>query len=102
MGSHGPAQNIHVLTYAYADDTHENEPMDWTTTYGQGRVYVTMLGHLWKDGPDTALRCGRFPDAADSRSGMGGDWKVTYAIPADFPSETQVRCDRFLRLNRDA
>jgi len=25
-----------------------NEVMDWVIPYGKGRVYVTMLGHLWK------------------------------------------------------
>ena len=25
--------------------------------YGKGRVYTTVLGHLWKDGQDTAMRC---------------------------------------------
>ena len=25
--------------------------------YGKGRVYTTMLGHLWKDCQDTAMRC---------------------------------------------
>lgn len=29
--------------------------MDWVIPFGKGRVYVTMLGHLWKGKPDTAM-----------------------------------------------
>ena len=56
-GQHGPAENMTVLTYAYSKDTKRREVMDWVIPYGKGRVYTTMLGHLWKDGPDTAMRC---------------------------------------------
>ena len=41
--------------------------MDWVIPYGKGRVYTTMLGHLWKDGPNGhAVR--RLPD--DVRPGV--------------------------------
>jgi len=56
-GQHGPAKNMTVLTYAYSKDTKENEVMDWVIPHGKGRVYTTMLGHLWKNGPHTAMRC---------------------------------------------
>ena len=46
-----------VLTSHYSKDTKQREVMDWVIPYGKGRVYTTMLGHLWKDGPDTAMRC---------------------------------------------
>ena len=48
-GQHGPAGNLHVLTYAFSPVSQQGEPMDWIRTYGKGRVYVTMLGHTWKD-----------------------------------------------------
>ena len=38
----------------YSKDSKENEVMDWVIPHGKGRVYVTMLGHLWKNGPDRA------------------------------------------------
>lgn len=48
-GQHGPAEGITVLTYANSEVTRMGEPMDWVSHYGKGRVYVTMLGHTWKD-----------------------------------------------------
>lgn len=48
-GQHGPARGLTVLTYAVSEVSHQGEPMDWVRNYGKGRVYVTMLGHTWKD-----------------------------------------------------
>ncbi len=56
-GQHGPAKDITILAYAFSKDTKEREVMDWVIPHGKGRVYTTMLGHLWRDGPDTAMRC---------------------------------------------
>ena len=46
-GQHGPAEGLTILTYAYSPVSMQNEPMDWVRNYGNGRVYVTMLGHTW-------------------------------------------------------
>ncbi len=90
-GQHGPAKNMTVLTYARSKDTGENEVMDWVIPYGKGRVYVTMLGHLWKDEPDPALRCIGFQTILI----RGCDWAATgdvcYLVPEDFPTATQMR-----------
>lgn len=59
-GQHGPAEGLTILTYAYSDISHQNEPMDWVRDYGKGRVYTTMLGHTWKDEADPNLACPEF------------------------------------------
>ncbi|MBY0508177.1 MAG: ThuA domain-containing protein [Bryobacteraceae bacterium] len=51
-GQHGPAEGLKVLTFAYSKDSRRNEPMDWVRRYGRGRVYVTMLGHTWRNEPN--------------------------------------------------
>jgi uncharacterized protein len=90
-GQHGPAKNMTILTYAWADDVNENEPMDWVVQFGKGRVYVTMQGHLWKEAPDTALRCAGFRTLLMRGVEWAATGKVTIPIPDDFPTADQIR-----------
>jgi uncharacterized protein len=85
-GQHGPAQNMTVLTCAYSKDTKHNEPMDWVVPYGKGRVYTTMLGHLWKDKTDIAMRCAGFQTLLLRGTEWAATGEVTIAIPTDFPT----------------
>lgn len=89
-GQHGPAHNLTVLTYAWSKDVKENEPMDWVVSYGKGRVYTTMLGHLWKVGPDTALRCVGFRTLVVRACQWAATGEVTYPVPQDFPTADKV------------
>ena len=59
-GQHGPAEGLTVLTYAHSPVSGKNEPMDWVRKYGKGRVYVTMLGHTWKNEPNPNLAAPEF------------------------------------------
>jgi type 1 glutamine amidotransferase len=90
-GQHGPAQDLTVLTYAFSKDTRENEVMDWVIPYGKGRVYTTMLGHLWRNGPDTTLRCVGFQTLFIRGVEWAASGKVTYPVSEDFPTASQIR-----------
>jgi len=90
-GQHGPAKNLTVLTYAWSKDTKENEVMDWVIPYGKGRVYTTMLGHLWKNGPDTAMRCVGFQTLLIRGCQWAATGKVTYPVPKNFPTATEIK-----------
>jgi len=90
-GQHGPAKNMHILTYAWSKDVKENEPMDWVVPYGKGRVYTTMLGHLWRGGVDTTMRCVGFQTLLIRGTEWAATGKVTYPMPKDFPMETETR-----------
>ena len=90
-GQHGPAKNLTVLTYAWSKDTKENEVMDWVIPYGKGRVYTTMLGHLWKSGPDTAMRCIGFRTMLIRGCEWVATGKVTYPVPKNFPTATEIK-----------
>ena len=83
-----------VLTYAWSKDTKDNEVMDWVIPFGKGRVYVTMLGHLWKDGPDTAMRCVGFQTMLIRGCEWAAIGKVNYAMPKNFPTANAVRLAR--------
>lgn len=90
-GQHGPAKNMQVLTYAYSKDTKQRELMDWVVPFGKGRVYTTMLGHLWKNGPDTAMRCVGFQTLLIRGTEWAATGKVTYEVPKDFPTSTAIK-----------
>lgn len=90
-GQHGPAKNVTILTYAYSKDTKENEVMDWVIPFGKGRVYVTMLGHLWKDGPDTAMRCVGFQTMLIRGCQWAATGEAKYPVPKDFPSANDAK-----------
>jgi uncharacterized protein len=89
-GQHGPAEGLTILTYAKSEISARNEPMDWVRAYGQGRVYVTMLGHTWANEANPDMDCAGF----QTLFARGVEWaatgKVTIAIPADFPGPAQT------------
>jgi hypothetical protein len=58
--------------------------------YGKGRVYTTMLGHLWKDGQDTAMRCVGFQTILIRGVEWATTGRVTYPVPKDFSIASQV------------
>jgi uncharacterized protein len=89
-GQHGPAKDVRVLTYAFSKDTGENEVLDWVVPYGRGRVYTTMLGHLWRDGADTAMRCAGFQTLLVRGAEWAATGKVTQGVPKDFPTADAV------------
>jgi uncharacterized protein len=90
-GQHGPAKDMTVLTYAYSKDTKQNEVMDWVIPYGRGRVYTTMLGHLWKNGPDTAMRCVGFQTMLIRGVEWAASGEATYPVPEDFPMVSEIK-----------
>jgi len=96
-GQHGPEAvvaggELTVLTYARDEALKENEPMDWVRAYGQGRVYVTMLGHTWKnEEPDNPnLHCAGFQTLFLRGLEWAATGRVTVPVPADFPTADRV------------
>ncbi len=90
-GQHGPAKRMTVLSYAHSKDTGDNEVMDWVTPYGKGRVYVTMLGHLWKAGLDTAMRCIGFQTMLIRGCEWAATGQVSFPVPKNFPTATEMK-----------
>lgn len=92
-GQHAVAQPKHglvekevrVLTYAWSKDSKRREPMDWLRTWGRGRIYVTMLGHTWRNEENPNLHCAGFR----ALFARGVEWaatgKVTLAAPSQMP-----------------
>jgi type 1 glutamine amidotransferase len=72
-GQHGPAEGLTILTYAVSEVSHQGEPMDWIRNYGKGRIYVTMLGHTWKNEPNPNLDDPNF----QALLGHGVEWAAS-------------------------
>ena len=95
-GQHGPADNMTVLSYAYSKDSQKNEPMEWIVKYGKGKVYTTMLGHLWKGQSNLNFRCVGFQTMLIRAVEWIATGKVTYPVPPDFPSAEQISINDLL------
>ena len=94
-GQHGPdaavrSGAITFLTCAWSKDTNEREPMDWVRNYGKGRVYVTMLGHTWKNEPSPNLHCAGFQTLLLRGVEWAATGTVTIPTPPDLPTADKI------------
>ena len=89
-GQRGPAENMHILATAYSSSefkgTGTNEPMIWVIPYGKGRVFTTVMGHVFPNQTE-AIRCVGFQTVIARGSEWAATGKVTLPIPADFPRD---------------
>jgi type 1 glutamine amidotransferase len=88
----GSAENVTVLSYAYDSATTKRMwPVEWIVKYGKGRVYNSSMGHLWKgDTYPPAYRCVGFQTTVIRATEWLATKKVTYPVPADFPSKNSA------------
>ena len=89
----GPAENVNVL--AYARDSKPGQgmlwPVEWTTTYGKGRVYVSTYGHVWRgDVQPPAMRCAAVQTIIPRAVQWLAQRPVTVPVPQDFPGTNAV------------
>jgi type 1 glutamine amidotransferase len=89
----GPAERLHVLAYARDSDPKLGLlwPVEWTTTYGRGRVYISTYGHVW---PGDVQPPGLMDAAVETIIPRAVEWlarrPVTFPVPADFPGTSAV------------
>ena len=89
----GPAKRVKVL--AYAEDTVPGLgmlwPVEWTTTYGKGRVYVSVYGHVWPgDVQPAGMRCAAVQTIIPRVLQWLAGRQVTFPVPKDFPGIAAV------------
>jgi len=83
----GPAQNLEVLSYGFDPVTKMNWPLEWTVTFGKGRVYTSTFGHVWKgDSQPERMRCAGVQTVAVRALQWLAGRPVTFPVPADFPT----------------
>lgn len=83
----GPAQNLSVLSWAEDPATKDRWPVEWTTTYGKGRIYTSTFGHVWKDEADPVdMQCAGFQTIIVRSLLWLANREIPAAVPEDFPS----------------
>ena len=97
-GQRGPAADMTVLDSAYSAVDHggtgAHEPMTWIIPYGKGRVVTTLLGHQWRDQPDSdALDCLGFRTVFTRSVEWAATRRVTIPVPPSFPTADAVSLD---------
>lgn len=81
----GPAENMEIIATAFSDSnnkgTGRHEPALMTVTYGEGRIFHNIMGHV-----DYSMNCVGFITTMLRGTEWAATGKVTQTIPEDFPT----------------
>ena len=95
----GPAQNLEILSYGFDPRTQMNWPLEWTVSYGKGRVYTSTFGHVWAgDTQPERMRCAGVQTLAVRALQWLAHREVAWPVPADFPTADTVSVRREIPL----
>ena len=87
----GPAKKLTVLSYGFDPKTAINWPLEWVVAYGEGRVYTSTFGHVWKgDTQPERMRCAGLHTVVVRALQWLARRDVTFPVPADFPTAEKV------------
>jgi hypothetical protein len=90
----GPANNLTVLSYGQDPQGKKHWPLEWTVTYGEGRVYSSSFGHVWSDESETKQPVDLLAIDEQVLIQRAIQWlakrPVTVPIPPNFPTAEKV------------
>lgn len=95
----GPAKNITVLGTAYSVNSKREEPVIFTVTYGKGKIFHWVCGHLWEGDNDMrSLESVDFITLLQRGTEWAATGKVKQKIPADFPTENNAYYSKTIKI----
>lgn len=87
----GPAEDLEVLSFGHDPVTNMGWPLEWTTTFGRGRIYTSTFGHVWKgDTQPARMRCAGLQTVVIRALQWLARRDVTWPVPPDFPTADRV------------
>ncbi len=90
----GPVKNMNVLSTAWSDTvtggSGRNEPVLFTITYGQGRIFQTVLGHCGKEDKVPAMHGAGFITTLQRGTEWAATGNVSLPVPDNFPNSASV------------
>lgn len=87
----GPAKNLEVLSYGFDPHTQMNWPLEWTVSYGKGRVYTSTFGHVWRgDTQPERMRCAGLQTVVVRALQWLANRPATFPVPPDFPTADRL------------
>ena len=88
----GPAKQLTVLSYAIDNETKIRWPVEWIVKYGNGRVYNSSMGHLWRgEIYPLGYRCVGFQTTLIRVVEWLSKRNVTFPIPENFPTKFNIQ-----------
>jgi len=87
----GPAKNLDILSWAEDPGTKTRWPVEWTVSFGRGRVYSSTLGHVWQNETNPpGMSCAGFQTIMIRTLQWLAKRPTDFPIPKDFPDETKT------------
>ncbi|MGD9419991.1 MAG: ThuA domain-containing protein [Verrucomicrobiota bacterium JB025] len=90
------AAKVTILSYTTDPDPPAGEaplqhPVEWTTSYGSGRIYGTTYGHVWDDQAEPeGMRCAAFQETLVRALKWCAGRAPGSGVPSDFPDSTAI------------
>ena len=84
----GPAENLTILSYAIHEESEMYWPFEWVVAYGEGRVYSSSMGHLWKgDTIPKGYQCVGFQTTLIRVTEWLATGQTFYEVPKNIPTK---------------